>query len=267
MTKTELFSDGEAYERLMGRWSRIAGREFLDWLALPKRLRWLDIGCGNGAFTEEIVSRAGPQAVAAIDPSAEQIAFARKRAGAAMAEFEVGGAEALAFADDSFDAAVMALVLAFVRDPAKAVAEMARVVRPGGTVANYMWDIEGGGSPVTPVYAAIASLGMAEPQRANPEASRLDAMRGLWQAAGLADIEARVVRVTISFSGFDDFWDSVSVPVGPQGKAIAAMTPEMRGEVRERLRERMPAAADGRIEYAAFANAVKGRVPGKSPAG
>jgi hypothetical protein len=138
---------------------------------------------------------------------------------------------------------------------------MARVVRPGGTVANYMWDIEGGGSPVAPVYAAITSLGMPEPQRPNPKASRLDAMRGLWQAAGLAEVETRVIRIEVSFADFDDFWGTVSQPIGPHGKAIAAMAPEVRQQVRERLRERMP-AADGRIEYEAFANAVKGRVPG-----
>jgi SAM-dependent methyltransferase len=267
MNNTEYFTDGDAYERVMGRWSRLAGREFLDWLAMPKGRQWLDIGCGSGAFTEEIIARAGPEAVAAIDPSAEQIAFARRRAGAAGATFDIGSAEALAFRDASFDAAVMALVLAFVREPAKAVAEMARVVRPGGTVANYMWDIEGGGSPVAPVYAAIASLGMPEPQRPNPEASRLDVMRDLWQAAGLVDTEARVIRVAVSFADFDDFWGIISQPIGPHGKAIAAMAPEARERLRARLRERVPATAEGRIAYEAFANAVKGRVPGRAVAG
>src|SRR5262245_6760866 len=146
-----MFADGAAYERLMGRWSRIAGAAFLDWLDAPGGLRWLDVGCGNGAFTEELVSRCAPAAVTGIDPSEGQIAYARKRAGVGMAEFRVGDAQLLPFAASSFDAAIMALVIQFLPDPAKAVAEMARVVRPGGSVASYMWDAAANGSPIGPV--------------------------------------------------------------------------------------------------------------------
>src|SRR5690349_21615344 len=142
-----LFSDGEAYERLMGRWSRLVGQSFLDWLAVPKGLRWLDVGCGNGAFTEVLIAGVAPAAVTGVDPSEGQIAYARKRPATAMAEFRVGDAQSLAFDDRSFDAAAMALVISFLPDPAKAVAEMARVVRPGGCIATYMWDMSAGGSP------------------------------------------------------------------------------------------------------------------------
>jgi ubiquinone/menaquinone biosynthesis C-methylase UbiE len=141
MDKAELFTDGEAYERMMGRWSRLVGETFLAWLDLPRGLRWLDVGCGNGAFTEEVIGRCAPAIVTAIDPSDQQLAFARTRSGAKMAKFEVGDAQRLPFGDDTFDVATMALVLAFLVEPAKAVAEMARVVRPGGWVATYMWDI------------------------------------------------------------------------------------------------------------------------------
>ena len=137
----QLFDDGQAYERLMGRWSRLVGEQFLDWLDLPKGLRWLDAGCGNGAFTETLIERCAPSTVAAIDPSEGQLAYARTRPGTTMAQFHVGDAQALPFDDDSFDAATMALVMAFLPDAAKAVAELARVVRPGGWVATYMWDI------------------------------------------------------------------------------------------------------------------------------
>ena len=150
--KAELFTDGEAYERMMGRWSRLAGETFLAWLVLPEGLRWLDVGCGNGAFTEEIITRCAPATVMAIDPSNEQLAFARTRPGAKVAKFEMGDAQKLSFGDGTFDVAVMALVLAFLLDPAKAVAEMARVVRPGGWAATYMWDILNSGSPTTPIY-------------------------------------------------------------------------------------------------------------------
>ena len=261
MGKTELFTDGEAYERMMGRWSRLAGETFLAWLNLPQGLRWLDVGCGNGAFTEEIVAHCDPATVVAIDPSGEQLAFARTRPAAKIAKFEVGDAHKMSFNDGTFDVAIMALVLAFLPDPAKAVAEMARVVRRGGWIATYMWDIQNGGVPTTPVYTAIESLGATVPVRPNPAASRLEAMDGFWKMAGLEAIETRVIRISVRFANFDDFWDSNTVPVGPQGKVIAEMAPDVRDQLRTRLREQLPVTSDGRILYESFANAVRGRVP------
>jgi ubiquinone/menaquinone biosynthesis C-methylase UbiE len=262
MASTEKhFTDGEAYERMMGRWSRPVGETFLAWLDPPKGLRWLDVGCGNGAFTEEIIARCDPATVVAIDPSDEQLAFARTRPGTKMAKFEVGDAHKLSFDDGTFDAAIMALVLAFLPDPAKAVAEMARVVCRGGWVASYMWDIQNDGAPISPVYTAIVSLGSTVPARPNPEASRLEAMQSFWEMAGLEAIETRVIRIPVRFANFDDFWDSNAVPVGPQGKVIAGMSPDAREQLRTRLREQLPVASDGHILYESFANAVRGRVP------
>jgi SAM-dependent methyltransferase len=198
--------------------------------------------------------------VTAIDPSNEQLAFARTRLGAKMAKFEVGDAHKPPFGDGAFDVAIMALVLAFLPDPAKAVAEMARVVRPGGWVATYMWGIMNGGSPTTPIYTAIESLGSTLPVRPNPAASRLEAMLGFWEMAGLEAIEARAIRIPVRYADFDDFWDSNTVPVGPQGKVIAGMSPGMREQLRGRLREQLSTASDGQILYESFANAVRGRV-------
>ena len=135
-----------------------------------------------------------------------------------MAKFEVGDAKKLSFADGTFDVAIMALVLAFLLDPAKAVAEMARVVRPGGSVATYMWDILNGGSPTTPIYTAIESLGSTLPVRPNPAASRLEAMYRFCEMAGLEAIETRVIRIPVRYADFNDFWDSNTVPVGPRAK-------------------------------------------------
>jgi ubiquinone/menaquinone biosynthesis C-methylase UbiE len=264
MDPDKLFTDGAAYERLMGRWSRLVGEGFLAWLGAPRGLRWLDVGCGNGAFTEEIVVRQAPAALVAIDPSDEQLAYARTRPGAKMAQFQVGDAQNLSFGDDTFDVSIMALVLSFLPDPAKAVAEMARVVRPDGWVATYMWDIPGGGSPVTAIYGAMESLGLALPVRPNPAASQLEAMQDFWKTAGLEEIETRVIRIPVTHANFDEFWDSNTVPVGPQGKVIARMSPAARDQLRTRLREYLPAASDGRIVYESFANAVKGRVPGRA---
>ena len=255
----KLFTDGEAYERLMGRWSRLVGEVFLDWLDVPKDLRWLDVGCGNGAFTEEIIAHCAPSAVIAIDPSDDQLAYARTRRGVKTAEFRVGDAQKLPFANDSFDVALMALVISFLPDPAQAVAEMARVVRPGGWVATYMWDIPGGGAPTDPIYIALESMGMTSVRPANPVVSRREAMKDLWEKAGLESIETQVIRIPVAYSDFDDFWDSNTVLIGPQGKLIAGMSTSEREELRTDLRERLPTASDGRIAYQSFANAVKGR--------
>jgi ubiquinone/menaquinone biosynthesis C-methylase UbiE len=256
-----LFADGAAYERLMGRWSRLAGAEFLRWLEVPAGMRWLDSGCGNGAFTEEIVARCAPAAVSAVDPSEGQIAYARKRPAAQHADFAIGDAQALAFPDASFDAAIMALVIAFLSDPAKAVSELARVTRPGGWVGTYMWDIPGGGAPISPVGAAMKSLGIAPLIRPNEDAAREQAMRDYWLQAGLVGVETRVIDIEVAFTDFEDFWTSNSAPVGPAGVMISKMPPEQRAQVQRRLRETLPTAPDGRIAYRAFANAVKGRVP------
>ena len=258
----KLFTDGADYERMMGRWSRMAGEVFLDWLALPGGLRCLDVGCGNGAFTEVLAARYAPAALMPLDPSEEQIAYARQRPAAKQAEYRVGDALALPFNDTSFDAALMALVIVFVPDPAKAVAEMVRVVRPGGWVATYMWDIAGGGVPVSPLYSALRAMGAAPGVQPNPAASRREVLLELWQKAGLQSIETRVIRIPVVFADFDDFWASTTVPVGPQGKAIAALSPPAREQLRTNLREKLPIAADGRVVYEAFANAIAGRVPG-----
>lgn len=258
----KLFTDGAAYERMMGRWSRVTGEGFLDWLALPRGLHCLDVGCGNGAFTEVLIARCAPAAIAAVDPSEEQIAYARTRPGTKAAQFHVGDAQKLPFEAGSFDAALMALVLVFLSDPAKAPAEMARVVRPGGWVATYMWDVPAGGVPVHPLYTAMKSLGITPGAPPSPDASRREVMEELWKNAGLQSVETRVIRIPVAFSDFDDFWDSTTQPIGPQGKLIAAMPPARREQLRNRVRELLPTAADGRIAYEAFANAVKGRVPG-----
>jgi ubiquinone/menaquinone biosynthesis C-methylase UbiE len=257
---SHLFADGEAYERLMARWSRSAGEIFLDWLDIPTNLRWLDVGCGNGAFTEAVIARCSPAEVIGIDPSEGQLAFARTRVAATSAQFRSGDAQALPFGDERFDVAVMALVINFLSEPAKAVSEMARVVRAGGWVGTYMWDVPGGGSPVHPIYVAIESLGMPCPRPAGAAVSRRHAMQALWEAAGLEAVESRVIRIPVTYASFDAFWQANAAPVGPQGNAIHAMSPALRETVRVRLREQVPVGPDGRIAYEAFANAVKGRV-------
>jgi SAM-dependent methyltransferase len=187
------FDDGAAYEQMMGVWSRLVGEVFLDWVKPAQGLRWIDVGCGNGAFTELIVSRCAPSGVEGIDPSEAQLAFARTRPGARGAAFAQGDAMALPFASGSFDAAVMALVLVFVPDPAQGVAELVRVVGPGGMVATYMWDMLDGGFPLDPIIAEMRAMGLSPTRPPCMEASRLEALRELWSGAGLTEIEMREI--------------------------------------------------------------------------
>src|SRR3954462_6865665 len=199
-TEPMRFNDGAAYERYMGTWSRLAGDTFLEWLAPAPGLRWLDVGCGNGAFTEMIVDRYAPASVMGIDPSEGQLAFARTRPAARVAQFRQGDAMALPFPAESFDVAVMALVIFFISQPVKGVAEMERVIRPGGTVATYAWDMFGGGFPGEPIRAEMKLMGLTPPQPPSSDASRMAALREMWVGAGLTEVETKEITVRRTFA-------------------------------------------------------------------
>lgn len=257
------FDDGAAYERYMGTWSRLAGDAFLDWVAPASGLRWLDVGCGNGAFTDLVVERCAPASVRGVDPSEGQLAFARRRAGSRVARFCQGDAMAQPFLDDTFDAAVMPLVIFFVPDPARGVAEMTRVVRPGGLVAAYAWDMHGGGFPYDALQREMRGLGVDVPTPPSPGASRLDTLRELWDAAGMDAVETCQIDVQRTFSDFADYWTIVHG--GPSvSRGLAAMSAADRTRLSDRMRELLPADAAGGITCGARANAVKGQVRGRA---
>lgn len=256
------FDNGAAYERYMGLWSQSVGERFLDWLAPHQRLGWLDVGCGNGAFTELLASRCAPSAIEGIDPSEAQLAFARDRPVGRRARFSAGDAMALPFPADAFDVAVMPLVIFFVPEPARGVAEMVRVVRAGGSVAAYAWDMEGGGFPYEVLHAEIRALGIETPAPPSPWASALPALRKLWTDAGLADVATTTIDVQRSFTDFDDFWTTVR-GAPSAGATLARLTPAQVAALVEGVRGRLQIAASGQITCTARANAVKGRVTGR----
>ncbi len=254
------FNDGAAYERMMGMWSRLAGEVFLDWLAPKQDLAWVDVGCGNGAFTELVVQRCAPRSVDGVDPSDGQLDYARKRAGTKIATYRQGDAMALPFGDDVFDAAVMALVIFFVPEPLRGVAEMARVVKSGGLVSAYAWDMDGGGFPLQPVMRELRAMGFVPQPPPHPDASRTENLVALWQCAGLVDIETRRIDVTRHFENFEDFW-AASTSGSTVKPAVAAMTPDVLAEFQQRVRMHLTEQPGGAISYDAFANAIKGRMP------
>jgi ubiquinone/menaquinone biosynthesis C-methylase UbiE len=255
------FEDGAAYERMMGIWSGLAGDIFLDWVAPPRGLRWIDVGCGNGAFTERLVQRCAPAEVQGIDPSEGQLAFARGRPAGKVATFRQGNAMALPFADNAFDAAVMALVIFFVPEPAKGVAEMVRVVRPGGMVVSYAWDVPGGGFPMEPMRQGMRDMGIMPMGPPRPEASSTEGLRKLWTDAGLEAIEAREITVERTYADFDEFW-TTTIQGSSTAPTIAAMSPADIERLKGFVRARLTAAADARITTSGRANAIKGRVRG-----
>jgi SAM-dependent methyltransferase len=240
------WSLGDNYERYIGRWSRLVARQFVTWLALPPAQRWLDVGCGTGALTQAILKDCAPASVTGIDPSAGFIALAHEQVNDTRASFQSGAAQALPIASASVDAVVSGLVLNFTPDPAASLAEMARVTRPGGTVAAYVWDYAEGMQMLRLFWDAAIALDRGA--LVLDEGRRFPICRG--EALG----------APTAFSSFDDFWSPFLGGQGPAPTYCSTLTEEARAALRDRLRAMLPVAADGRI-LTARALAVRGVRP------
>jgi len=254
------FDDGAAYEHLMGRWTVQVGAPFLDWLDVAAGGRWLDVGCGNGAFTELLLRQAAPAAVQAIDPSAAQLAYARQRLPAgAPVHWLQGDAMQLPVRDASQDAAVMALVLFFVPEPARGLAEMRRVVRPGGTVAAYHWDILNGGFPLAAIGAELKRRGLPPTLPPSVQVSTREASEALWRSAGLQQVRSTAFTVEREFADFGDYWRSAASSNSVRAQ-FEALSPTELQAVQDGVRERLGAGA-APLRVSARANAVYGVNP------
>lgn len=260
-TETVRFTDGEGYEKFMGRWSRAAGRVFLDWLSLPKGLRWLDVGCGTGAFTEIIQQLSGAAEIVGIDPSAAQVSYAESRNTAQGVRFQIADARSIPFDDGNFDVAVSGLVLNFIPDRERAVSEMRRVVRRAGTVAAYVWDFARGGSAAQHLDSAIKELEGPGYRRTelNAESTTEENLKSLFERGGLTDVETRAIEISVRFHDFDDYWHSNVTFTSPIGNFIKGLAEEKRQRLIQLVRARLPIDGQGAISYMARVNAVRGR--------
>jgi len=247
------FDDADAYERYMGRWSKAVGEKFLAWLAPPANARWLDIGCGTGAFSQLIAERCAPTSLSGIDPSPAQIAAARTKL--PNADLRVGDSLALPFGDGECDIVASALVLHFIPDRAKAFAEMKRVVSPGGVVAAYTWERSGTSdfAPYAPMLRGLNAIGV-EPMRSPtvPE-QQVEGLRRTAEAAGLANTAVTHIEATQRFQDFDEFWNVQTLTVSPVGKTIAKLDDTQCARLRETMKNLVPIAGDGSISYSARA--------------
>lgn len=255
------FDASDDYERFMGRWSRAIGEQFLSWMAPPADSKWLDIGCGTGAFSELIMRRCTPKSVVGVDPSSTQIEYAQKLL--PDATFQVGDSMDLPFREHEFDIVASALVIHFIPDRAKAFAEMRRVLRRGGLMAGYTWKRTAAAdfAPYVPMLRGVESVG-GEALRSPlvPEGST-DGMHAALAASGYEDISVTEIEVEQAFRNFDEYWEVQTLPFSPPGKSVARLDTAQRDRLRHHLRETLPIASDGSITYSATALAGKARKP------
>jgi SAM-dependent methyltransferase len=257
-----VWGNTEAYEAYMGRWSRPVAEAFVAWLALPPGRHWLDVGCGTGALTEAVLAAADPREVVGLDPSADFVGMAMTRIVDPRVRFEIGDARALPMAGETFDAAVAGLALNWIPDAEAAVAEMARVVRSGGTVSAYVWDYAGEMQLVRTFWQAAIAL--------DPPAAALDQARqfplchpapltALFRQAGLADVAVDAIDIPTRFRDFEDYWQPHLLPgSGSVQRYVTALGETQRAALREKLQTGLPVAADGSIPLIARAWAVRG---------
>ena len=230
----------EAYDRFMGRYSTPLAPRFADFASIGEAQRVLDVGCGPGALTGELVRRFGADAVAAVDPSPGFVeAAGRRNPGVDVRRAE---AESLPFDDGSFDAALAQLVVHFMTDPAAGIAEMRRVARGGGIVTACVWDHAGGAGPLARFWDAARELDPGVADESDLPGAREGDLERLLHEAGLGDVEERLLTVEVEHGSFDEWWEPFTLGVGPAGAYVQGLAEDARDRLRERCRELHPDA-------------------------
>lgn len=261
----DVWALGDAYEAYIGRWSRRVARAFLRWLDVAGDLTWLDVGCGTGALTAEVLAGAGPARVLGVDPSEGFLAGARAAITDPRADFCAADAQALPLASGGCDAAVSGLALNFVPDPRRAAAELVRVTRSGGLVAAYVWDYAEGMEMIRYFWDSAVALDPAAAEL--DEGSRFplcrpEPLRRLWSDGGLTEVQVEALDVPTVFSDFDDYWAPFLGGQGPAPGYAISLTEDRRRALRHLLRDRLPESADGTVPLTARAWAIRGTARG-----
>src|SRR5690349_14383964 len=239
----------------MGRWSRALSPQFADFAGVAAGARALDVGCGPGALTGELVARLGADAVTAVDPAEGFVEALRARHPDVTAQR--AAAERLPFPDDAFDVALAQLVVHFMADPVAGLREMARVTRPGGGVAACVWDHGGGQGPVTPFWRAVRERDPDADDESDLAGARDGHLAALFAEAGLRDVEDTALAVERRYESFEDWWEPYTLGVGPAGAYVARLGPHDREALRQRCRGQLP--GDGPFTLTARAWAARGR--------
>jgi len=257
----DVWNVGEAYETYIGRWSRLVAERFLDWLNLPADLRWADLGCGTGALSATILKRTQPASILALDRSFGFVRSAAARITDPRMRFACADAQALPIAPDTIDAVASALVLNFIPSPERAVSELVRIVRSGGTISAYVWDYAGGMELLRVFWDEARALDKAAAQLDEGKRFPLchpEPLHDLFCDCGLENVDIVALDVTTRFRNFDDYWAPFLGGQGPAPTYVADLTEPQRNRLRARLRARLTPVSDGAIELNARAWAVRG---------
>jgi SAM-dependent methyltransferase len=230
----------ESYDRFMGRYSTLLAPLFADFAGIANDQRVLDVGCGPGALTGELVHRLGPGDVAAVDPSEPFVAATRARY--PDVRVERASAERVPFSDGEFDAALAQLVVHFMADPVAGLREMARVTRRGGIVAACVWDHAGGQTPIGAFWAAARELDPDVEGEWNLAGAREGHLAELCRAAGVRDVEESALAFSLEHESFEDWWEPLTLGVGPAGSYVAGLDEQHRAELRDRCSELLAAS-------------------------
>jgi SAM-dependent methyltransferase len=230
----------EAYDSFMGRYSRLLSPQLADFAGVSSGRRVLDVGCGPGALTAELVARLGPAAVSAVDPSEPFVEAARARN--PDVDVHQATAEQLPFPDETFDAALAQLVVHFMSDPVAGLAEMARVTRPDGVVAACVWDHGGGQGPLSLFWEAAHALDPEVDDESQLAGAREGHLAELFEVAGLREIETTVLSAELEHPSFEDWWEPFTLGVGPAGSYTAGLDAKRQARLRELCREQLSAA-------------------------
>jgi len=238
----------DAYLRFMGQYSEPLAAQFADLAEVRSGQRLLDVGCGPGALTAELVNRVGPDAVSAVEPSTSFVAAARERLPGV--DIRQSPAERLPFGDAAFDAALAQLVVHFMADPVEGLREMGRITRPGGVIAACVWDHAGGRGPLSAFWRAVRELDPGADDESDLAGVREGHLAELFAQAGLGAAEVTTLTVRARQDGFESWWETFTLGVGPAGAYLASLPADRQDELRERCRRQLP---EGPFEVSATA--------------